>query len=193
MKELVFATQNKHKLEEIQQAINGHFDILSLFDLNYLEEIPETGETLVENALQKANFIYQKYGKDCFADDTGLEIESLNGQPGVYSARYAGNGRSFEDNMNKVLENLHGKTNRKACFKTVIALIYKGENYFFEGVVNGVITTEKKGKEGFGYDPIFLPDGYSKTFAELSLEEKNKMSHRALASQKLIHFLRQNK
>lgn len=191
MKELVFATQNKHKLEEIQQAILGHFDIISLIDLNHLEDIPETGKTLSENALQKAKFIYQKYGKDCFADDTGLEIESLNGDPGVYSARYAGSGRSFEDNMNKVLENLHGETNRKACFKTVIALIYKEETYFFEGIVNGTITTEKRGKEGFGYDPIFLPDGYTKTFAELSLEEKNKMSHRALASKKLIHFLNQ--
>jgi len=191
MKELVFATQNKHKLEEIQQAINGQFRIISLFDLNYFEDIPETGETLMENALQKANFIYQNYEKDCFADDTGLEIEALNGEPGVYSARYAGNGRSFEDNMNKVLEKLHNKTNRKACFKTVIALIYKKQTYYFEGIVNGTITTEKKGKEGFGYDPIFLPNGYTKTFAELSLEEKNKMSHRAIASKKLIHFLNQ--
>lgn len=191
MKELVFATQNRHKLEEIQQAINGHFEIISLFDLNYLEDIPETGKTLKENAFQKANFIYQNYEKDCFADDTGLEIEALNGEPGIFSARYAGEGRSFEDNMNKVLKNLRDKTNRKACFKTVIAFIYKGETHFFEGIVKGTITREKKGIEGFGYDPIFLPDGYTKTFAELSLEEKNKMSHRAIASKKLIHFLSQ--
>lgn len=191
MKELVFATQNKHKLIEIQQAVGNHFKITSLFDLNYIEDIPETGKTLMENALQKANFVYLNFGKDCFADDTGLEIDALNGEPGVFSARYAGDGRSFEDNMNKVLENLKDKTNRKAKFKTVIALIYKEKKYFFEGVVNGTITTDKKGSEGFGYDPIFLPDGYDKTYAELSLEEKNEMSHRAIATKKLIEFLKQ--
>ena len=191
MEELVFATQNKHKLIEIQQAVGNHFKIISLFDLNYIEDIPETGKTLMENALQKANFVYLNFGKDCFADDTGLEIDALNGDPGVFSARYAGDGRSFEDNMNKVLENLQNNTHRKAKFKTVIALIYKGKKYFFEGVVNGTITTDKRGNEGFGYDPIFLPDGYDKTYAELSLEEKNEMSHRAIATKKLIEFLKQ--
>jgi XTP/dITP diphosphohydrolase len=191
MEELVFATQNKHKLIEIQQAVGNHFKIISLFDLNYIEDIPETGKTLMENALQKANFVYLNFGKDCFADDTGLEIDALNGEPGVFSARYAGDGRSFEDNMNKVLDNLKDKTNRKAKFKTVIALIYKGKKYFVEGVVNGTITTDKRGHEGFGYDPIFLPDGYDKTYAELSLEEKNEMSHRAIATKKLIEFLKQ--
>ncbi len=193
MEELVFATQNKHKLDEIQQAIGDSLKIISLFDLKYIDDIPETGKTLIENAFQKANFVYQKFGKNCFADDTGLEIEALNGDPGVFSARYAGTGRSFEDNMNKVLENLKDKTNRKARFKTVIALIFKEKNYFFEGVVCGTIINEKKGIEGFGYDPIFLPDGYQKTYAELSLIEKNTMSHRAIASRKLIEFLKQQK
>ncbi len=190
MEELIFATQNKHKIEEIRNVVGDFFDIISLNELNYFEEIPETGLTLKENALQKASFVHQLFNINCFADDTGLEVEALNGEPGVYSARYAGEGRSFEDNMNKVLEKLDGKSNRKACFKTVIALIMNGQQYFFEGVVDGVILKEKKGKVGFGYDPIFQPNGYDLTFAQMNLDLKNQISHRAKATKKLIDFLK---
>lgn len=190
MKKLIFATQNLHKLEEIRFAVGNSFSILSLRELNFFDEIPETGDTLIENANQKANFIYEKFNIDCFADDTGLEIDSLGGEPGVYSARYAGEGKSFTDNMNKVLEKLQNHSNRKARFKTVISLILNGKQHHFEGSVEGVIIENKKGAEGFGYDPIFKPDGYLQTFAEMSLDEKNKISHRANATKKLVEFLR---
>lgn len=189
MQKLIFATQNKHKIEEIQNVVSGFFDIISLNDLQYFDEIPETGLTLKENALQKAQFVHQRFGIDCFADDTGLEIEALGGEPGVFSARYAGEGKSFEDNMNKVLCKLEGEKNRKAKFTTVIALIMKEKHYFFEGYVEGVILNEKKGIAGFGYDPIFLPNGYNSTFAQMSMDVKNRISHRAIATKKLIDFL----
>jgi len=186
---LVFATNNKHKLREVQDILGDKFKILSLKDINCREEIPETHNTIEGNASQKARYIYEKYKLNCFADDTGLEIEALNGEPGVYSARYAGINCSFEDNVEKVLKKLSGIPNRKARFKTVISLITDKTEYQFEGIINGSITNEKHGTSGFGYDPIFLPDGYNKTFAELSSEEKNKISHRGLATQKLIKFL----
>ncbi|NPA68827.1 MAG: non-canonical purine NTP diphosphatase [Chlorobi bacterium] len=187
--ELVFATNNKHKLEEVKKILNNKFKILSLNDINCFEEIPETQKTIKGNASQKAHYIYDKYKKNCFADDTGLEIEALNGEPGVYSARYAGENCSFEDNVKKVLQKLEGIKNRKARFKTVISLIINNKEYLFEGIINGTVIDKKRGKSGFGYDPIFLPDGFNKTFAEMLPEEKNKISHRALATQKLINFL----
>ncbi len=188
--ELVFATNNKHKLEEISAIIGKQINILSLKDINCKEEIPETKETLAGNALEKADYVYTKYGYNCFADDTGLEIKSLNSRPGVYSARYAGEDCNFENNMNKVLEEMKTMDNREACFKTVIALIIKGKKYFFEGEIKGTILREKHGDKGFGYDPIFMPLGYNKSFAELSSEEKNAISHRGLATKKLIDFLK---
>ncbi len=186
---LVFATNNKHKLEEVRNILDEKFKILSLKDINCFEEIPETQNTIEGNASQKANYIYNKYKINCFADDTGLFIESLNGEPGVYSARYAGENCSFEDNVKKVLEKLQNISNRKAYFKTVISLIIDGKEYQFEGIVNGIITENEKGMSGFGYDPVFLPDGYTETFAELSSDEKNKISHRGIATRKLINFL----
>ena len=187
MKQIVFATNNKHKLEEIRNILDNTLNILSLDDINCHEDIPETGSTIEENALIKARYI--KYGYDCFADDTGLEIKSLNNEPGVYSARYAGNDHNSEKNMQKVLENLKGKNDRSACFRTCIALITGNNEYLFEGKIEGEIITEKKGESGFGYDPIFVPDGYTQTFAELGNDIKNKISHRALAVKKLINFL----
>lgn len=186
---LIFATQNQHKTEEIRAIAGKHFTVLSLKDIGCTEDIPEEADTLAGNALQKAHYVRENCGVDCFADDTGLEIEALDNRPGVYSARYAGLHCSFQDNMNKVLEEMKGVTNRKACFKTVIALILNGEEYLFEGRINGVITTEPKGNAGFGYDPIFQPDGYDKTFAELGDEIKNTISHRAIATQQLMDFL----
>ncbi|MDD3645681.1 MAG: non-canonical purine NTP diphosphatase [Bacteroidales bacterium] len=187
--EIVFATQNKHKLEEIQKIVGDQYKIISLADLNFFEDIPETENTLVGNALMKARFIHEKFHCNCFADDTGLEIEALHGAPGVYSARYAGPACSFEDNMRKVLSQMEGISNRKAKFKTVIALILDNKEYLFEGSVSGTILEKKSGTQGFGYDPIFLPDGYNESFAEMSAELKNKISHRAVATQKLTHFL----
>ncbi|MCD8081683.1 MAG: non-canonical purine NTP diphosphatase [Bacteroides sp.] len=187
---LVFATNNLHKLEEVSQILGDQIELLSLKDIGCEEDIPETADTLEGNALQKAHYIHSRYGTDCFADDTGLEIEALNGDPGVYSARYAGEGRDPQDNMNKVLRKLEGKTRRNARFRTVISLILDGKEYLFEGIIQGVITTEKRGETGFGYDPIFLPDGYDQTFAELGNEIKNHISHRALAIQKLCDFLK---
>ncbi len=187
---LVFATNNKHKLEEVKQIPGNQFEILSLKDINCFEEIPETQNTIAGNSSQKANYVYHKYKINCFADDTGLEIDALNGEPGVYSARYAGENCSFEDNVNKVLNKLQGETNRNALFRTVISLIIDGKEFQFEGVIKGKITETKKGNGGFGYDPVFLPDGYDKTFAELPSAVKNKISHRALATQKLINFLK---
>jgi XTP/dITP diphosphohydrolase len=187
--ELVFATNNAHKLSEVRAIAGTRFSIISLNELGCFDEIPETGVTLTENALQKATFVYDKFRCNCFADDTGLEIEALNGRPGVYSARYAGEHCSFQDNIDKVLLELQGTTNRKAIFKTVIALILNGKNYFFEGKIDGEITEDKKGTQGFGYDPVFKPLGYDKTFAEMADVEKNSLSHRALATKKLNDFL----
>ena len=168
------------------------YQFLSLKDIDCLEEIPETSDTIKGNALQKARYVYEKYNQDCFSEDTGLEVEALNGAPGVYSARYAGEEKSAEANMEKVLKELEGIENRSARFKTIIALILDGKEYLFEGIVEGKILTDKKGKDGFGYDPIFVPENYEQTYAEMSLEEKNKMSHRALAVDKLKAFLDSN-
>ena len=189
MKEMVFATNNPHKLDEIRKIGEGRLRILSLADIDCREEIEETGNTLEENALIKARFIKEKYGYDCFADDTGLEVDALKGAPGVYSARYAGEGCSFTDNMDKLLAALQGIENRTAQFRTVIALVLNGKEYLFDGVIKGKIIEEKRGSTGFGYDPIFMPDGYDKTFAELGNEVKNSISHRALAMEKLVDFL----
>lgn len=189
MKKLVFATNNPNKLLEIRNSILNH-KIASLKDLNINEEIPETGITLKENALQKAQFIHNKTGLNCFADDTGLEIEALNNRPGVYSARYAGENCSAADNMNKVLQELKESNNRKATFKTVIALILNNRTHYFEGEVKGVILIEKTGDKGFGYDPIFKPVGFKNSFAQMSIEQKNKISHRGIAVKKLITFLK---
>ena len=187
--ELILASNNKHKLEEIRAILGNEYKIVSLNDIGCHEEIPETQDTLKGNALQKASFIYERYHKNCFADDTGLEIEFLGNQPGVYSARYAGEHCSFEDNMNKVLAEMGDTNHRKACFKTVIALILDGKEYF-EGRVDGEILRERHGREGFGYDPIFQPIGYQKSFAELSAEEKNRISHRGRAIQQLANFIK---
>jgi len=188
VKKIVFATANPNKLKEIKSAINS-FEIIGLKDLKITEEIPETGDTLKKNALQKAKYIYDKTGLDCFSDDTGLEIEALNYQPGVYSAMYAGPDCNAENNMQKVLRELGETPNRAAQFKTVIALVLQGKEYFFEGVVKGEILKEKTGKGGFGYDPIFRPIGYKESFAEMSIAQKNEISHRGLAVKKLITFL----
>lgn len=189
MREIIIATHNQHKVEEIQQMVKGKVNIISLKSLGENKDIPETGDTLEENARQKARYIYDKFHKDCFADDTGLEVEALDNRPGVYSARYAGEHCSFEDNMNKMLDEMQGKTNRKACFRTVICLIENGEEKFFEGICRGNITTEKYGTKGFGYDPIFIPEGCGESFAEMSGEDKNKISHRGKATRKLIEYL----
>jgi XTP/dITP diphosphohydrolase len=188
--ELVFATNNQHKLKEVQSMLDDRIKLQSLKEIGCAEEIPEDHETLKENAAQKAHYIFDKHRINCFADDTGLEIDALNGEPGVYSARYAGEACSFEDNMNKVLEKLKGIKNRKACFKTVIALIIEGKEYYFEGQVNGEILLAKTGIDGFGYDPIFKPEGYDLSFAQMSLDEKNIISHRARATKKLVEFLK---
>ncbi len=189
MKKIVFATNNQHKLEEIRKITQGSLEILSLTDIGCNEEIDETGNTLNENALIKATYVKERYGFDCFADDTGLEVDALEGAPGVYSARYAGEACRPEDNMEKLLAEMKDTENRRAQFRTVIALRCNGENHLFEGVIRGSIIREKKGNEGFGYDPIFMPEGYDKTFAELGTEVKNQISHRAVATGKLMHFL----
>jgi len=188
--ELIFATNNLHKLSEIQAIIGDNFDIKSLQQIGCTEDIPETAPTLEGNALLKAQYVFNRFGKNCFADDTGLEIVSLDGRPGVFSARYATDGHDFEANIDKVLEELSGIKNRKARFRTVIALIIDGSVHYFEGIVNGEIITERKGIKGFGYDPVFLPDGYEQTFAEMPLADKNKISHRARAVSKLVEFLK---
>ena len=188
MKELVFATHNAHKLEELQ-AILKEYKILGLNDINCHEEIIEDSDTLDGNAKIKANYVTDNYSIDCFADDTGLEVDALNGAPGVYSARYAGEGCSYQDNVNKLLEALKNVENRKARFRTVIALNLNGKQYTFEGKVEGVITKEQHGEKGFGYDPIFLPDGFEQTFAEMPMNVKNTISHRGKATQKLVEFL----
>ena len=199
-KVLVFATNNAHKLQEVRQILGERFEVRSLKEIGCHEELPETHDTLEGNALEKAQYVREHYGYDCFADDTGLEVEALNGEPGVYSARYAsigGTDHDSEANMKKLLRNLQDKDNRKAQFRTAIALIFNGEIHFFEGIVTGTIATEKHGDEGFGYDPIFYPEGYSptenslpRTFAEMSAEEKNGMSHRGRAVEKLAEFMK---
>lgn len=189
MKKLVFATNNKHKLEEVRAVLSGHFEILSLNDINCFDEIPETAVTLEGNALIKSSHIYQKYGYECFADDTGLEVDALNGRPGVYSARYAGEENDAVKNMQKLLKELDGIENRKAQFRTVIALIKDNKTMYFEGVIKGHIGLSPAGTTGFGYDPLFIPDGFSQTFAELGADQKNKISHRALAVNGLINYL----
>lgn len=186
---LVFATQNQNKVKELKQLMPDFIDLLSLKDINCDDDIPETSKTLKGNASQKSNFIYNKYKLNCFADDTGLEIEALNNEPGVYSARYAGAQKNSEDNMNLVLEKLKNSSNRKAKFKTVISLIIDNKEHIFEGVCEGEITNEKSGNKGFGYDPIFKPNGFDVTFADMSLDEKNNISHRGRAVQLLINFL----
>ena len=193
MRKLVFATNNAHKLKEVKAILEPTFTIVSLSELDCYDDIPETADTLDGNALLKAQYIYDKFGLDCFADDTGLEIEALGGEPGVYSARYAGEENCATQNMCKVLRLLGDNKNRKACFRTVIALIQDGETRYFEGKINGDIATQPRGESGFGYDPIFVPEGYLVSFAQLSAEEKNTISHRALAVGKLTDYLRQNK
>lgn len=188
---LVFATHNQHKLRELQQIIKNDIQLISLDDLNYSTEIEETGNTLVENALLKARFIYERYSISTFADDTGLEIDALNGAPGVYSARFAGEDKNAVNNMNKVLDLMKGLTNRKARFKTVIALVLNGKEFLFEGIVEGNILETPVGTNGFGYDPIFQPMGYSISFAQMDSETKNKISHRGKAVEKLVSFLNQ--
>ena len=189
-KKLVVATNNAHKLEEIAAILGNEMELLSLKDIQCFADIPETADTLEGNARQKVMYIYENYGMDCFADDTGLEVEALNGAPGVYSARYAGDGHDSEANMQKLLHELQGKKNRKAQFRTAICLIQEGKEYLFEGIVKGEIIGEKRGGAGFGYDPIFVPEGYEQTFAELGNDIKNTISHRARAVEKLCSFLK---
>lgn len=189
-KKLVFATNNAHKLKEIRAILGNSIEILSLADIHCHADIPETADTLKGNARQKSRYVYEHYGLDCFADDTGLEVESLGGAPGVYSARYAdGQGHDSQANMNKLLKEMEEKNNRKAQFRTIISLIEKGEERQFEGIVKGQITKEKRGESGFGYDPIFQPDGYDTTFAELGSDIKNRISHRARAVAALCDYL----
>lgn len=186
---LVFATNNQHKLQELKQLLDGSFELLSLNDINCKEDIPENQETLEGNAAEKSFYIFNKFGLNCFADDTGLEIDALNGEPGVYSARYAGEEKSPEKNIELVLQKLSEIKNRKARFRTVISLVINGREVQFEGIVNGHILEEKKGISGFGYDPIFQPDESTLSFAEMSMDEKNKISHRGRAVQKLVEYL----
>jgi XTP/dITP diphosphohydrolase len=199
-KKIIFATNNPHKLKEIQNLLGSHFVLMSLKDIGFTGDIPENQPTLEGNALEKAKYIFERFNMPCFADDTGLEIESLQGEPGVYSARYAGSLETFgtedkrsEANMMKVLTNLRHITDRKARFRTVIAYIENNKEYFFEGIMIGAITTEKRGSGGFGYDPIFVPDASQLTFAEMPLTEKNKISHRAQAFAKFVEFMTNSK
>lgn len=187
--EIVFATHNQHKTEEVRAILGADYRILNLPELG-CPDIPETADTLKGNALQKAQYVADHYGRNCFADDTGLEVLALDGRPGVYSARYAGEGCSYQDNVLKLLGEMQGVADRRACFKTVVALILNGETYFFEGRVDGIILPEQRGTDGFGYDPVFLPDGYDQTFAEMSPATKNGISHRGRAIQQLAAFLK---
>lgn len=189
MHKLVFATNNPHKLKELGEMLQGEFSLLSLEDIGCMEDIPETGNTFIANASQKSFYIWDKYQIDCFSDDSGLEIASLNNEPGVYSARYAGEGRNSDDNVTKVLHKMEGISARSACFKCVISLVLGGNEYLFEGRVDGEILTERRGSSGFGYDPIFQPTGHEQSFAEMDPLLKNSMSHRGRAVQKLVHFL----
>jgi len=190
LKEIVFATNNKHKLEEIRSITSNLLNILSLDDIGCTEDIQETALTLEGNAILKAKYVRDNYDKDCFADDTGLEVDCLGGRPGVHSARYAGKECIADNNIEKLLQELKNKQNRNARFRTVIALIINGQEHYFEGIVNGYIIEDRRGSQGFGYDPIFIPDGYTQTFAEMDLDLKNQISHRGRATAKLIEFLR---
>jgi XTP/dITP diphosphohydrolase len=187
---LVFATNNKNKILEVKQLLNDSIEIISLESIGCFEKIPETGDTIEENAIMKANYVTQKYGYNCFADDTGLEVDALNGAPGVFSGRYAGEQRSSDENMSKLLDALSNKINRKAQFKTIIALNLNGKQHLFTGIARGEITLKKIGNQGFGYDPIFKPESHTATFAQLSLEEKGLISHRGKATEQLINFLK---
>ena len=189
MKRIVFATNNQHKLQEIRDILGSGYEVVSLKEIGCDVDIPETGNTLEENALQKAQYVYDHYHLSCFADDTGLEVEALNGAPGVYSARYAGDAHNSEANMQKLLQDMEGMENRKARFRTVFALIVNGKEHLFEGIVKGEITKHRHGTSGFGYDPVFIPEGYTQTYAEMGSELKNKISHRAVATDKLCNFL----
>lgn len=188
-KKFVFATNNAHKLKEVTAILGNKIELLSMKDINCHADIPETADTLEGNALLKARYIFENYQLDCFADDTGLEVEALNGAPGVYSARYAGDAHNSEANMKKLLQDMEGIENRKAQFRTVFALIINGKEHLFEGIVKGEITKHRHGTSGFGYDPVFIPEGYTQTYAEMGNELKNKISHRALATNKLCNFL----
>ncbi len=190
---LVFATNNPNKLAEIRMLVPTSIQILSLSDIDCHEELPETSDTLEDNATQKAYFIYDNYGFNCFADDTGLEIDLLDGRPGVYSARYAGEDCIAENNIQKVLDEMQNEDNRDACFRTIISLVIDGKEYQFEGLVDGQIIPEKWGDKGFGYDPIFLPDGFEESFAQMSVQQKNEISHRGLAVKQLIDFLKKRR
>ena len=190
MQQLVFATNNAHKLEEVQAKAGDQIKLLSLNDINCHDDIEETGLTFSENASLKSHYVYQKYKLNSFGDDSGLEIDALDNEPGIYSARYAGEHGNHEANMDKVLNRLNDNANRKARFRTVISLLWNGEEHFFEGIVEGTIRTGRRGSAGFGYDPIFQPDGYAITFAEMSMEEKNRISHRGRAVDQLIAFLK---
>ncbi len=189
LQSIVFASNNKHKLDEVTDILKSRYKVVSLAEIGCFDDIPETSDTLEGNALLKARHVFEKYQMDCFADDTGLEVEALSGRPGVYSARYAGEGCSYEDNVKKLLAEMEGITNRRARFRTVIALIAGNQVRYFDGVINGFISTEKKGSSGFGYDPVFVPDGYSQTFAEMTAGLKNTISHRALAVSNLAKAL----
>ena len=193
MKSLVFATNNQHKLQEVSKMLDGTVRIRTLAEMGLGGDIPETADTLEGNALQKARWVYERTGMDCFADDTGLEVDALGGAPGVYSARYAGEHCSFDDNIDKLLAALEGECNRRAAFRTVICLLEKGVPRYFEGRVDGTILTERYGKEGFGYDPVFMPDRFAVSFAEMPLEVKNRISHRGLAVGALVEYLRELK
>ena len=190
MKKIVFATNNAHKLQEVSLYLKNLYEVVSLKDIGFNQDIPEPYNTLEKNALTKSQTIFDKYQIDCFSDDTGLEVEALNGAPGVFSARYAGEDCSFQDNVDKMLAEMKGQTNRKARFRTVVSLILNGEKYYFEGIVNGHIAEVETGTDGFGYDPIFVPEGLNTSFAEMNLEDKNKISHRGRAMAKLVDFLK---
>ena len=189
MKSLVFATNNPHKLQEVREILQDKFHIRSLADIGCFDEIPETSPTIEGNALQKAHYIVEHFNTSCFADDTGLEVEALGGRPGVYSARYAGQNATYDDNVEKLLEELKGNPDRRARFKSVVALADGDRELLFEGIINGTIIHERRGTSGFGYDPVFVPEGYDQTFAEMPLALKNSISHRALAVEKLVNYL----
>lgn len=189
MHKIVFATNNAHKLSEVSDILDARFKLISLNEIGCFDDIPETQDTIEGNAVQKARFVWEKFGLDCIADDTGLEVEALNGAPGVYSARYAGEECIAENNIQKLLKELDGVQNRNARFKTVAALILDGQMHLFEGIINGHILTEKRGTDGFGYDPVFLPDNFEESFAEMSAGQKNSISHRALAFKAFAKFM----
>lgn len=190
IRKLVFATNNIHKTEEVAKILSPDYEVLNLKDINCLVDIPETGDSFAENATLKSTYVYENFGLDCFSDDSGLEVEALNNAPGIFSARYSGI-KDDQINLELLLKNMEGQTNRKARFRTVISLIQNGKNHLFEGTIEGTIRTSPSGNKGFGYDPIFQPNGYEITFAEMEMTEKNNISHRALAMQQLISFLKQ--